>query len=486
MTRPNFGRRWRKMQFDPKPWIPKPYMLRAAKFLVQRGAAALFLDPGLCKTAITLAAYKALRKRKLANKALVVAPLRVCYSVWPEEVNKWLDFVDLRVEVLHGPKKGEALEREADLYVINPEGLPWLFDRKRLKPRTLKRRGFDVLVLDELSKFKDTQTLRFRTLKPLLPYFSRRWGLTGSPVANGLLGLFGQMYALDQGRTLGAYYSHFRVQYFLPQDAQGYAWAPMEDAEERILRRLRPLALRMSAEEYLKLPPRTFQNVYVDLPPKARRAYESMEAVFFADLEGGKAVTVAHGGASSMKCRQIASGLVYDDVRESVLVHKAKQEALAELAAELQGKPLLIAYEFVPEVAAIREALGVKPADAPYIGGGVSAANGEAIIRKWNAGELPYLLAHTQSLGHGVNLQKGGRHVVFFSLTWNQELYDQFVRRVWRMGTKRRVFVYHLLARDTVDEVVCKTLRAKTRRQDAFLDALRKYKESKTRRNERG
>src|SRR5579863_6709195 len=210
----------------PIPYQPHAYNKKAIKFLIEHAAAALFQDPGMGKTAETLAALKILIKKGLVSKVLLIAPLRVCHLVWPKEVAKWSDFKDLKVVVLHGPKKAQLLESEADIYVINPEGLEWLFQATKTKSpvknktiievdlRRWRKLGFDTLVIDELSKFKHSSSNRFKALKQVIGTFGRRWGLTGSPAANGLLDLWAQCYVLDQGRSLGEYITHYRHKYF--------------------------------------------------------------------------------------------------------------------------------------------------------------------------------------------------------------------------------------------------------------------------------
>ena len=245
-------------------WKPHNYQKKAVKFLVENGAAALFLDPGLGKTSITLAAISFLIKRGIISKVLLIAPLRVCHSVWPREIEKWKDFSHLRIEILHGPKKDEALKRDADIYIINPEGLDWLLQVQKTKStngktkvgvdlRRWKALGFDTLVVDELTKFKNTSTNRFKSLKLVLHTFARRWGLTGSPASNGLMDLFGQCFVLDLGRTFGPYITKFRMQYF-DQGYDGFSWTLKEGAEKEIYKRVAPLALRMAAEDYIEMP----------------------------------------------------------------------------------------------------------------------------------------------------------------------------------------------------------------------------------------
>lgn len=476
-----------------KPWAPHAYQKKAVKFLLEHAASALFLDPGLGKTSITLAAIKVLKQKKLLDKVLLIAPLRVCYSVWPKEVGKWTDFDGLRVAVLHGPKKDEALQSDADIYVINPEGLDWLLQAKKTKTaqgktkvdvdlRRFKNLGFDTLVVDELSKFKHTNTNRFKGLKLVLNTFGRRWGLTGSPASNGLLDLFGQCYILDQGRTLGQYISHYRMKYFVPSH-DGFSWNIREGAEDEIYKRISPLALRMAADDYLDMPTLIENNIRVDLPADVMTMYSQLEEDLIAKLDAN-VVVAATAAAASMKCRQVANGGIYLDPdvqaliklpkskREWVNLHTEKIDALADLIDELQGSPLLVAYDFEHDLDRLREKLGQ---DVPYIGGGVSAKRSAELEEAWNQGHLPVLLGHPQAMGHGLNLQEMGNHVCWHSMTWDYELYDQFIRRVLRQGNKsKKVFVHHIMARGTIDEVMLAALKSKRRGQNALFDALKK------------
>jgi len=480
-----------------KPWTPHAYQKKAVKFLLEHAAGALFLDPGLGKTSITLATIKMLKQKKVLDKVLLIAPLRVCYSVWPKEVDKWSDFNGIKVVVLHGPNKDELLKVEADVYVINPEGLEWLLQVKKTKTPTGKTKvdvdlrrwkalGFDTLVVDELSKFKHTNTNRFKAIKLVLNTFRRRWGLTGSPASNGLLDLFGQCFILDQGRTLGPYISHYRMKYFVPSH-DGFSWNIREGAEQEIYERLNPLALRMAADDYLDMPTLIENNIRVDLPEPVRVVYDQLEDDLIAKLND-KVVVASNAAAASMKCRQVANGGIYIDPeveslvklpkskREWVNLHTEKVDALADLIEELQGSPILVAYDFEHDLDRLRERLGQ---DVPYIGGGVSAKRSAELEKAWNAGHLPVLLGHPQAMAHGLNLQEVGHHVCWHSLTWDFELYDQFIRRVLRQGNKsKKVFVHHIMARGTVDEVVLAAVKSKRKGQNALFDALKKLRKS--------
>lgn len=478
-----------------KPWQPHAYQKKAVKFLLEHAASALFLDPGLGKTSITLAAVKLLKKKKLLSKVLLIAPLRVCYSVWPKEVDKWSDFSGLKVAVLHGPKKEEALRSEADIYVINPEGLDWLLKAEKTKTATgktkvsidlrrFKRLGFDTLVVDELSKFKHTNTNRFKALKLVLHLFSRRWGLTGSPASNGLLDLFGQCFVLDQGRTLGQYISHYRMKYFI-QSHDGFSWNIRVGAEQEIYERLNPLALRMAAEDYLDMPTLIENNIRVDLPANVLEMYNTLEEDLIAKIDAN-IIVASTAAAASIKCRQVANGGIYIDPevealvklpkssREWVNLHTEKVDALADLIEELQGSPLLVAYDFAHDLDRLQSKLGIE---VPYIGGGVNAKRSTELEHLWNAGKLPVLLGHPQAMAHGLNLQEMGHHVCWHSLTWDYELYDQFIRRVLRQGNKsKKVFVHHIMARGTVDEVILSAVKSKRRGQNALFDGLKKLR----------
>lgn len=467
----------------PRKWSPHDYQKKAVKFLLEHGAAALFLDPGLGKTSVTLAAFSFLKKRKVASKALVIAPLRVCHQVWPVEARDWQDFKHLKVVVLHGPHKDQLLEEDADVYCINPEGLEWLLygragrtlDRKRWR-----RLGFDTLIIDELTKFKHPKGVRFKALKQVLGDFSRRWGLTGTPAANGLIDLFGQCYVLDLGNALGPYITHYRTRYFFNPDGNGWKWVPQAGAKELIYERLKPLALRMSAEDYLELPQLNDIFVELELPAKARKLYDQLEQDLITKMDDNL-VVATNAAAATSKLRQIANGGLYVDTdvaailagkaRRTLDIHSVKTDWLLELIDELQGSPLLIAYEFNHDLERLKEALG---ADLPYIGGGVSTRRTNELVEAWNTDELPYMAVHPQSAGHGLNLQGGSAaHLAQYSLTWDFDLYDQLIRRIWRQGSKaRRVFRYHAVMKDTVDEDMRWALRGKARGQKALFDAL--------------
>ena len=456
---------------QPSAWKPHGYQKKAIRFILQNSCAGLLLDPGLGKTSIILASLKILKQEKLASKVLIVAPLRVCYSVWPKEITKWKDFAELTAVILHGKDKEKNLEKEADIYLINPEGLAWLLGRN------FKALGFDILVIDESSKFKNASTQRFKILRPVLPNFRRRYILTGSPAPNGLLDLFGQIFILDLGAALGRYITHYRNNYFYPSGYGGYEWKIQDDGEARIQEKLKPLTLRLAAEDHLELPEMVFNRIEITLPKKAREAYDEMEKdmVAFLELKQKRVqnIVAVNAASASGKCRQIANGGVYDEDGTVHDLHVEKAQAVADLIDELNGTPALVAYEFQHDLERLLKVLGKS---TPYIGGGVSAKRSSEIEAEWNRGSIPVLLGHPAAMGHGLNLQNAGNHVIWHSLTWNYEYYDQFNRRILRQGSKHsKVFVHHVVATDTIDEAVLGALAGKKKTQNDLLDALKAY-----------
>ena len=483
------------------PWTPLKYQLSAAKFLIERAEAGLLMDPGLRKTSCTLAALKVLFKRKMCRRVLVLAPLRVCYGVWPEEVKKWKDFEHFRVVVLHGPDKDKKLQEDADIYVMNYEGLDWLLGAEKVVGKTgkvstgyslknFKTLSPEILVCDESTKLKKSDTARFKSMKQILGKFHRRWILTGTPAPNGLLDLFGQAYVMDQGKSLGPYITHYKSKYFMPVDRMGYTWVPQPGAQEKIYEALAPYVLRLDARDYLELPELIENDIVVDLPPKVRKIYDDLELDFLALLDSGEVVTSPSTATAIISLRQIANGALYrkaaisDDAdgfsagpREWTELHSAKIEALQELIESLQGSPLLVAYAFKHDLARLRAALGK---DVPYIGSGVTGPQTADIVRRWNAGEIPVLLGHPASMGHGLNMQDAGNQVAWFAPNYDLELYDQFNKRVLRSGnTNSHVTVHRFIARHTVDEMIVAALRRKAKGQSALLDALKEYRATK-------
>lgn len=449
-------------------WKPRSYQEEAVKLMISQGAAGLFLDPGLGKTSISYAAFAILKGLGHVRRMLVIAPLRPAHLVWPKERTKWLEFHSLTVHVLHG--KGLENIPPADVYVINPEGLQWLS-----RPKQLQTLGVDMLVVDESTKFKHTNTQRFKFLRALLPAFKRRYILTGTPTPNGLMDLFGQVYILDQGNALGRFVTHYRKEYFFQSGYGGYDWRPKIDSLDRITKKVAPLTLRLRAEDHLQMPELLYEDIVVKLPPAVRKIYAGMENTFLADLDNG-VVAAANAAVASGKLRQIVNGALYMEgvgpKREYKVLHSEKLDAVEDLLEQLGGKPVLLLYEFDFE----RDMLQ-KRFNCPALGGGVSTKKASEIEAAFNRGEIPLLIGQPQAMGHGLNLQEVCHHVVWYGLTWNLELYDQATRRVYRQGQRAEtVFVYRLVATDTIDEVVSGALAGKDRTQTALMGSLSQYR----------
>jgi SNF2 family DNA or RNA helicase len=447
-------------------WDPHPYQLRALELMVTEGAAGLFLDPGLGKTSISLAAFDILKKQDYVNRMLVIAPMRVCYNVWPNEVRKWDNFQHIKVNVLHGRDKEDKLNEPADVYVINPEGLAWLIEKQRYQ-----RIGCEMLVVDESTKFKKSSSKRFKLLKTILDSFNRRYILTGTPTAQGLLDLFGQVYILDHGAALGRYITHYRNEYFYQTGYNGYTYLPRPGAEDEVAEKLASFTMRLRAEDYLELPELVYHEMAVDLPPHVRTAYKELEDEFIATVSNEE-ILAPTAASVSIKLRQIVNGGVYNEDGNTIEVHDEKVRALEELVESVQGASVLVMYQFKHDIERIQKTFP----SAPYIGSGVSAIAAEALCRQFNDGTLPLLLAHPASVGHGLNLQGRSNHVVFFGLPWDYEQREQAIRRVYRQGNPNtHVFVHDIVARGTIDQAVARALTKKGTNQERFLEALKQY-----------
>lgn len=471
-------------------WVPEPYMLRALDHLVGRHVAGLALDPGLRKTSITLAAYLQrceIEQRPL--KMLIIAPLRICRRVWRQEAAKWTQFRDIQFSLLHGDKKETALLADADVYLINPEGVDWL--ASKFFGRSLSTM-FDIVVFDELTRFKNSQSDRHKALRPRLKGVRTRWGLTGSLLPNGYMDLFGQMLILDDGAALGRYITHYRDNYF-QLDFNGFDYKLMPGAEDRIIKKIAPYWLQMSAEDYLELPQLIEDWIEIELDKKARATYAKMKKDMIAMLPEG-VVTAANSAACYSKLSQMANGAVYvgDDKAKISVVHDMKLDALEDLIEELNQRPiaellknpagcvpLLVAYEFNHDIERLRERFGVVDPKTgqkwvPYLGKGTTPNQEGLWIDAWNRNRLPVLFCHPASAGHGLNLQEGNAgHVCWFSPTWDLELWEQFIRRILRSGNTSQHIINHILiVKNSIDELKMAAILDKDTTKGRLLKAL--------------
>ena len=463
------------MKYQPK--AHQKYCIDRLTASGQPESAGLLLDMGLGKTSITLTSLAHfLWAEFCVNRILVIAPLRVAEDTWTTEAEKWDHLQDLRIAAILGDKKKrlEALHSDADLYVINRENVEWLCDPKL---SGMKKWKFDLVVIDELSSFKNNQSKRWRAFKRRVPPDVPVWGLTGTIAPKGYIDLWPQVFLLDRGerleRTLGAY----REMYFTPGARKGhivYEWRLKQGAKDRIDGKLGDLCVSMRKEDWIDLPPITFNQVTVRMNKKERAVYEELKKErVLTELEGkdlDSAIVGATAAALSGKLLQLAGGSLYDEDGGVVEVHSRKLEALEELQEAAQGQPLLVFYAYKHEAQRIRE----KFPNAVQMGL-EEGKDTSAVIRKWNAGEIPMLLCHPASAGHGLNLQAGGHIVVWYGLPWSLELYMQANARLHRMGQTDPVVVHHIVCANTLDEKVLTVLGQREADQNALLDALKAY-----------
>lgn len=442
---------------------PHEYQSFVTKYIKDHKIAALFLDCGLGKTVITLTAIKELMQEgEDIGRVLVIAPLRVAKTTWAEEIGKWDHLKGLRLSVAVGTEAERlaAFGRDADIYVTNRESLPWLVMKSGVKP------DFGMLVIDELSSFKNWSAKRSKALMALRPWAKRVVGLTGTPGSNGLMDLFGEFKVMDMGQRLERFIGRYRDKYFLPDKRNGmviYSYKPQPDAEERIYKAISDITISMRAEDHLRMPELVSGEVCVTLDAKERRAYDRLKQDMVLQLDGGE-VTAANAAALGQKLAQMANGAVYGDDGKAVNVHCGKLDALEEIVEAANGRPVLVAYWYKHDLKRILWRLDDS----------AETIDSAASIARWNRGEIKVGLIHPAAAGHGLNLQAGGSHLVWFSVPWSLELYQQTNARLYRQGQKAgTVVVQHLVAKGTVDESILKALRAKDMTQAALIEAVK-------------
>jgi len=436
------------------------YQEDARNWILAHSSTGLFLPPGLGKTLISLSAVEIILKHTNIDRVLVIAPLRVAHLVWPNEIKKW-DF-DFSIGILHGKDKDTIIRQKHDIYVINPEGLKWLFNNHT---RLFEKYNF-MLICDESTLFKNYSSQRFKLLKSHLKLFTRRVILTGTPAPNGLLQLWSQIYILDFGKRLGTGITKYRNKWFT-KDYSGFGYNMMEGADTDIYRSIDDIVMHKSNDE-LNLPEILYNTINVELPAHAMKAYKEMRETFIVELKDEQEISAVNAAAKASKLKQIANGTIYDDDRIAIEIHEEKLNATEELVSSLAGRPLLIVYEFLHDLKRLKELF-----KAPHIGSGVAGDELREIINQWNNGEIPVLLIQPQAGGHGLNLQDGGCHdVLHYSITFDLELYTQVNARVHRQGVKNSVTIHHLVADGTVDQKVMGVLEGKANLQNELLEYL--------------
>lgn len=420
--------------------------------MVTEDKVAFFADPGCGKTLTTLVALE-----QLKGKTLIVAPIRVIQTVWRQEAVKWN--IALSFSLLRGNDKQRlaALQQDANVYLINPELLPWLFARdKHIK--------WDNLVVDESSLFKNPSTVRFKTLKKQLSRFKKRFILTGTPCSNSLLDLWSQIGILDKGERLGTAFGRFKDTYF-ESDYMGFKWTIRKGCKEQIEKLISDITIRLDAKDYLSLPDMIEDDIVVELEKSEMRDYRHFAANMIMNLVG-KELTALSAVSLHIKLSQLANGMVYGDDAEPQIFHKQKFKALEEIIDEINA-PTIVVYKYIHEK---NEILKMFPHAVIF-----NEGDSEQHVKDWNAGKIDMLLLHPASGGHGINLQDGGNHMVWFGPISSLEQYIQTTKRLHRSGQQKPVFVYRIIAKDTVDEDIARTLKVKDAGQSSFLDAMKAY-----------
>lgn len=445
---------------------PHEYQRYAAEYIRKHPAAAVFLACGLGKTSITLTAVNDLMFDSFEiHRVLVIAPIRVASFSWPAEIEKWDHLEGLKYSVAVGTaaERIAALKAEADIYIINRENVQWLITESGIPF------DFDMLVIDELSSFKNHQTKRFKALMKVRPKVKRIVGLTGTPSSNGLMDLFAEFRLLDMGERLGRFIGQYRTAYFQPDKRNGqiiFSYKPLLGAEKQIYDKISDITISMKSTDHLQMPELISTEYEVQLSDKERGKYDRLKADLVLELTDGE-ITAANAASLSGKLSQMANGAIYDDKQEVIEIHSRKLDALEDIIESMNGRPLLVAYWFRHDLDRISERL--NSLHIPF-----SKLDTTASIRRWNSGELPVALIHPASAGHGLNLQSGGSALVWFGLTWSLELYQQTVARLWRQGQESEtVVVQHIITKGTIDERIMKALELKDTSQSALIDAVK-------------
>ena len=434
------------------------YQKFSVGFIKEHPCSAIFLDCGCGKTIITLTAITDLLFDSFdVHKILVVCPLRVGI-VWKNETQKWIHLQDLRLNVAIGTarERKSALADYADITIINRENVEWLVENSDF--------DYDMVVIDELSSFKNHSAKRFKALQKVRPKVKRIVGLTGTPSSNGLMDLWSEFRLLDMGERLGKFITRYREAFFMPDKRNGqqvFSYKPRPYAEEEIYRRISDITISMKCTDHLKMPELITSQYEVMLSPDERKQYESLKTELVLTVSDGE-ITAANAAALTNKLSQLANGAIYDDEKNIIEIHSRKLDALEDIIESANGNPILVAYWFKHDLERIRKRFDVREIKT------------SKDITDWNAGKIPVALIHPASAGHGLNLQSGGSTLVWFGLTWSLELYQQTNARLWRQGqTSGTVVIQHIIAKGTIDERVLKALSKKELTQNALIDAVK-------------
>lgn len=440
---------------------PHDYQSYAIDYIENHPIAAVLLDMGLGKTVISLTAIADLLFDSFeAHRVLVIAPLRVARDTWPLEIKKWKHLKHLTYAVAVGTVKERkaALMANADITIINRENLGWLIDDSGFPF------NYDMVIIDELSSFKNHKSKRFQSLMKVRPKIKRIIGLTGTPSSNGLMDLWAEFKLLDFGERLGRFITHYRTNYFIPDKRNGeiiYSYKPMPYAEDAIYRKISDITISMKSTDHLQMPELITSQYEVQLSENEEKRYEELKADFILELPEGE-ITAANAASLTGKLSQLANGAIYDDTGNILEFHDRKLDALEDIIESANGKPLLVAYWFKHDLQRIKKRFDVREIKT------------SKDITDWNNGTIPVAVIHPASAGHGLNLQAGGSTLIWFGLTWSLELYQQTNARLWRQGqTSGTVVIEHIVTKGTIDEKILKALSLKEVSQNALIDAVK-------------
>lgn len=441
-------------------YAPHNYQRYATDFIINHPVSAVLLEMGLGKSVISLSAINELMLDYFdVSRTLVIAPLRVANSTWPDEIKKWDHLKHLNYSVVIGSEKErlDALKKPAHIYLINRENVDWLITKSGIPWK------FDMVVIDELSSFKSYQAKRFKSLIKVRPKLKRIVGLTGTPSSNGLMDLWAEFRLLDMGERLGRYITYYRQNFFIPDKRNQqmiFSYKPKDGAEKKIYSLISDITISMKSKDFLKMPECVMNEVIVTLSDKEQKLYDSLKQDMVLSLEENE-IDAINAAALSNKLLQMSNGAVYNDDKESLHIHDRKLDALEDLIEGTNGKPVLVAYWFKHDLEKIKDRFDVRE---------IKSAKD---ISDWNEGKIPVALIHPASAGHGLNLQAGGSTLIWFGLTWSLELYQQTNARLYRQGQDSTVVIHHILTKGTIDEDVMKALKAKEKIQDALIDSVK-------------
>ena len=440
---------------------PHDYQKYAIDYIEAHPVAAVLLDMGLGKTVISLTAvFDLLFDSFLVHRVLVIAPLRVARDTWPAEIQKWKHLTGLTYAVAVGTarERKAALLQSSDVTIVNRENLGWLIDSSGVPF------DYDMVIVDELSSFKNHRSKRFKALMKVRPSVKRIVGLTGTPSSNGLMDLWAEFKLLDQGKRLGRFISQYRLNYFVPDKRNGeivYSYKPLPGAEDAIYQRISDITISMKSTDHLKMPELISTEYEVQLSEEERKRYEELKSDLVLQLHGDE-ITAANAAALTGKLAQLSNGAVYSDDGKIIEFHDRKLDALEDIIEAANGKPLLVAYWFRHDLERIRKRFDVREIKS------------SEEIKDWNAGKIPVAVIHPASAGHGLNLQDGGSTLVWFGLTWSLELYQQTNARLWRQGqASNTVVIQHIVTADTIDGQILAALKRKDKTQVALINAVK-------------